>query len=127
MPLVGGGPAESPVAGSFAAASPVGVPSWISSARQAANWSTSFALTSASTPRPNCAGLPVIARSVSTSMSVLAPLSMSRQVMVAFAVPVPRVSLPLASMTAIPPGSSSWTNFALPPYVRLIGPSLTLT
>ncbi len=92
-----------------------GVPARISSDRHAANWSTSLPLTSASTPRPNCAGLPVTFRSVSTSTSVLSPLSMRRQVISALAVPVPRVSLPLPSMTATCVASSLDTKDALPP------------
>jgi hypothetical protein len=52
------------------------------------------------TPRPNCAGLPVIARSVSTETSVPPEVagSMAR-VTFAPAVPLPRLSLPLASTT----------------------------
>ena len=42
---------------------------------QLTNWSSSLSLTSEITPRPNCAGFPVIARSVNTSTSVCSPLS----------------------------------------------------
>ena len=51
------------------------------------------------TPRPNCAGLPVIARSVSTFTSVESPLASIESVTVAPAVPLPRLSLPFASTT----------------------------
>ncbi len=54
------------------------------------------------TPRPNCAGFPVIARSVTTSTSV-EPGSPAADAMVSVtlapAVPLPRLSLPLASTT----------------------------
>src|SRR3954452_24774611 len=46
---------------------PASLPPASSSARQSANCPISFAPTSAITPRPNCAGRPVMLRSVSTS------------------------------------------------------------
>src|SRR5205823_7690713 len=42
-------------------------------ATQSANWPTSFPPTSAIMPRPNCAGLPVTVRSVTTSTEVVSP------------------------------------------------------
>ena len=52
------------------------------------------------TPRPNWAGLPVIARSVCTETSVPpAAADAIARVTVAPAVPLPRLSLPLASTT----------------------------
>ncbi len=61
---------------------------------------SSLSDTSCMTPRPNCAGLPVTARSVTTSARVPVPSGESSMVTVAPAVPLPRLSLPLASMTA---------------------------
>jgi hypothetical protein len=66
------------------------------------------------TPRPNCAGRPVMLRSVSTSTRVADPSAASRAVITAAAVPLPRWSLPLASMTALCADSSFSTNDALP-------------
>ena len=51
------------------------------------------------TPRPNCAGLPVIARSVCTSVGAAGRPRRMPSVTVAPAVPLPRLSLPLASTT----------------------------
>ncbi len=79
------------------------------------------------TPRPNCAGLPVIDRSVVTSIRVPSPDGASSNVTVAPAVPLPRLSLPLASMTARCAVSSRSMNCPLPAYCRAIGPSLTFT
>ena len=89
-----------------------GVP--ISSARHAANWSMSLAATSVMTPRPNCAGRPVTLRSVTTCTLVEPPASVSCAVTVAPAVPLPRASLPEASMTARCAASSREANFASP-------------
>jgi hypothetical protein len=66
------------------------------------------------TPRPNWAGRPVMFRSVSTFTRVAAPSAASVAVMTAAAVPLPRWSLPLASMTARWAASSFSTNAALP-------------
>ena len=63
------------------------------------NWPSSLSLTSCITPRPNWAGLPVMARSVSTSTRVEAPASVIVAMTCAPAVPLPRLSLPLASIT----------------------------
>ncbi len=67
------------------------------------------------TPRPNWAGLPVTWRSVVTSTWVPVPAGASAMRTVAPAVPLPRLSLPLASMTARWPASSRSTNFPVPP------------
>ena len=69
--------------------------------RQLTNWPSSLSDTSFITlPRPNWAALPVMARSVVTETSV-EPGSVSVMTAVTFApaVPLPRLSLPLASMT----------------------------
>ena len=59
------------------------------------------------TPRPNCAGLPVIARSVCTSTRVEPePSSAKVAVTVAPAVPLPCLSLPFASITNLRAASS---------------------
>ncbi len=63
------------------------------------NCCSSLSETSCITPRPNCAGLPVIDRSVSTVTSVASPLPVIVAVTVAPAVPLPRLSLPFASST----------------------------
>jgi xanthine/CO dehydrogenase XdhC/CoxF family maturation factor len=68
-------------------------------ARHVANWLTSRSPTSASTPRPNCAGRPVTVRSVRTDTAVPPSRSLSAAVIVALAVPCPRVSRPLATST----------------------------
>src|SRR5437763_1135553 len=86
----------------------------ISSSRHLANWSISFAATSAITPRPNCAGLPVTLRSVRTCTFVVEPSPTSCAVTVAPAVPLPRDSLPLASMTARCAASSLLAKRASP-------------
>ena len=69
------------------------------------------------TPRPNCAGLPVMARSVTTTTSV-APASPADSAIVmvtaAPAVPLPRLSLPLASTTIRCAASSFSVNVPLP-------------
>ena len=68
--------------------------------RQLTNWPSSLSETSCITPRPNWAGLPVIARSVTTSTSVRpGAASLIDRVTFAPAVPLPRLSLPLASTT----------------------------
>jgi hypothetical protein len=67
------------------------------------------------TPRPNCAGLPVIARSVATSTRVVpSPASVRLAVTVAPAVPLPRLSLPFASTTKRPAASSCSTKVPEP-------------
>ena len=65
-----GGPSSTAVAGAAAAATGCGTssgspPPVSRCSRQATNWPSSLSETSCMTPRPNCAGLPVIARSVS--------------------------------------------------------------
>jgi hypothetical protein len=83
--------------------------------------------TSCITPRPNCAGLPVTDRSVVTSTRVPSPEGASWIVTVAPAVPLPRLSLPLASMTARYAWSSRSRNVPAPAYWSAMGPSLTFT
>src|ERR1700754_1577611 len=78
------------------------------------------------TPRPNCAGLPVIDRSGGTSTLVEDPPSADVRGTVAPAVPLPRLSLPLASTTKRRAASSFSTNVPWPAYTSAIGPSLTL-
>ena len=77
---------------------------------QAMNCPSSLSETSCMTPRPNCAGLPVTARSVTTSARAPLPSGVSWIVTVAPAVPFPRLSLPFASITARWPWSSLATN-----------------
>ena len=83
-------------------AAPSAPPPPSSSARQSANRPSSLLPTSAITPRPNCAGLPVIARSVVTVTSVDDPPSScsSGGDRRRWPCPMPRASLPLASITA---------------------------
>ena len=64
-----------------------------------ANCAIRLPATSASTPRPNCAALPEIVRSVVMTTLVASPSSLSWAVTMAAAVPLPRVSLPLALST----------------------------
>ncbi len=66
------------------------------------------------TPRPNCAGLPVIARSVTTTTSVESPLAVIVADTLAPAVPLPRLSLPLASIFIEWLASSFSTNVPEP-------------
>lgn len=78
-------------------------------ARQSANWPMMRSPTSAITPRPNCAGRPVTARSVVTETTVAPSFSARVPVTVARAVPWPRTSLPRAASTtrcAVPSRSS---------------------
>ena len=61
--------------------------------------------TSEITPRPNCAGFPVIVMSVIIETTVRSAASATMDaVTVAFAVPLPRESRPLASIT------TSWAS-----------------
>lgn len=70
------------------------------SARQDENWPMILSATSEITPRPNCAGRPVMVMSVTIVTSVLSgPSAVIEPVTVAFAVPLPRESRPVASMT----------------------------
>ena len=103
-----------PAAAAARAASPSASPlaSWAESL--SANWPSSLLPTSVITPRPNCAGRPVMFRSVTTSTRVVSPSAASVAVMIAAAVPLPRWSLPRASMTARCAASSFSTNDALP-------------
>ncbi len=91
------------------------------------NLPKSLSLTSWITPRPNCAGLPVMARSVLTSTAVPSPSGVSCARTVAAAVPLPRLSLPLASKRAVWLASSRSRKVPVPEYCIEIGPSLTLT
>ncbi len=89
--------------GSAAVPDPVpdSAPTFVS--RQETNWLSSLSETSCITPRPNWAGLPVMLRSVATLTSVaLPPESFIVAVTSAPAVPLPRLSLPLASTTNLP-------------------------
>src|ERR1039457_5758163 len=89
VPTVGAG------AGAAACTSAASFPS-----RQSANWPSSFVDTSLIMPLPNCAILPEIFKSVSTLTAVLAPSARNCAVIAAVALPAPRTSRPLASMTA---------------------------
>src|SRR5206468_8505871 len=95
--------------------------------RQSTNWPISLELTSANTPRPNCATLPVTAKSVATVTFVPLPSETSVAVMVALALPCPRVSRPSARRTALWAVSSFSTKVAFPLYWAVIGPTLTFT
>jgi hypothetical protein len=97
------------------------------SARQTANWPINFPLTSASMPRPNCAGRPVTFSSVTTSTRVPPSVSCNVLVTVAAAVPALWLSCPDASITTRRAASSRSTNRPEPRYVRFTGPSLTRT
>lgn len=57
----------------------------------------SRSLTSATTPRPNWAGLPVMSRSVTTLTSVAPPMSVMTALTRALALPLPRTSRPAAT------------------------------
>ena len=85
-----------------------------SSARQDANWPRILSPTSAMTPRPNWAGLPVICISVRTLTFVLPPSSVIVSVALADAVPLPRESRPWASTTTLWLVRSRSTNVPLP-------------
>ena len=63
------------------------------------NWPRSLSETSCITPRPNWAGFPVTARSVTISTFVPVPSGAMVKVALAPAVPLPRLSRPLASTT----------------------------
>src|SRR3954468_19985556 len=80
------------------------------------NSPSSLALTSASTPRPIWATSPVMVRSVSTVTLVPAPAGTSVAVIVADALPCPRVSRPSALSTAVWLDASRDTNVAAPLY-----------
>src|SRR5437764_2379742 len=91
---MGGFTSEAPAAGAgagagAAAASPDwGAPSTLFS-RQSTNWPSNLADTSAITPRPNWATLPVTARSVETVTLVPSPSGTRVAVTVALALPWP--------------------------------------
>ena len=91
------------------------------------NWFSSFVLTSAMMPRPNCATLPVTVRSVCTVTFVPDASGTSDAVISAEALPCPFVSRPSAFSTALWLVSSFSTNVALPLYCAVIGPTFTLT
>jgi hypothetical protein len=86
-----------------------------------------LALTSAITPRPIWATLPVIVRSVSTFTFVPLPAAVSVAVIVADALPCPRVSRPSALSTATCAASSLDSMRAVPLYCAVIGPTFTFT
>ena len=100
----------------------------IMAARLSANWPMSLALTSAITPRPNWATLPLMVRLVSTvTLVVSSSTAVSCAVITAEALPAPRVSRPLASSTARWLESSRSMKVATPLYSAVIGPTFTLT
>ena len=102
-------------------------PAPIRDCRQSTNWASSLSETSCITPRPNCAGLPVICSSVTTSTRVdEGPSSSNVAVTCAPAVPLPRLSRPFASSTSRRPASSRSTKVPEPEYCSAIGPSFTL-
>lgn len=85
-----------------------------SRARFSANWPMSRSLTSATTLRPNWAGLPVMVRSVDTLTSVTPPASVAVAVIWALAVPLPRTSRPAAEATMRWRASSFSAKVTLP-------------
>src|ERR1700724_1487989 len=95
--------------------------------RQSTNWPSSLVDTSLIMPLPNCAILPEIFRSVSTLTTVLEPSARHCAVIAAAALPAPRTSRPVASMTARWFTSSLSVNRAVPAYSEVIGPTLTFT
>jgi hypothetical protein len=71
-------------------------------ATQAENWPMILSATSEMTPRPNWAGRPVMVMSVTIVTAVrFGPSATIVPVTVAFAVPLPRESRPVASMTTL--------------------------
>src|SRR6266568_570321 len=116
-PPLGGAVPEAPAPGTapLPDAWPAGgfsPPSW--TARLVANCWMILPLTSAMTPRPNCAGRPVTLSVVYTTTWVW-PLSFrSVERTLADAVPLPRVSLPDASRVMDRASSSRSTNRAVP-------------
>ena len=78
-------------------------------------------------PRPNWATRPVMVRSVTTATAVPSSSGVSVAVMVALALPWPRVSRPSARSTATCVASSCDRNVALPLYCAVMGPTLTFT
>ena len=80
--------------------------------RLSANWPSSLLDTSAITPRPNCATLPVMLRSVSMFTVVPSPSGASVAVTVADALPWPRVSRPSAWSTTLRFASSASLDLA---------------
>jgi hypothetical protein len=64
---------------------------------------------------------------VTTLTAVPSPSAVIVAVIVALALPCPRVSRPSACSTILPPASSCSTNVAVPLYWAVIGPTLTLT
>src|SRR5579884_9998 len=102
-------------------------PEMTSASSFSTNWPSNLLLTSASTPLPNWATLPVTDRSVTIETLVPAPSGASTAVMVALALPWPRVSRPSALSTAFLAVSSRSTKRAAPLYWALMGPTFTLT
>jgi hypothetical protein len=97
---------ESPESPAVAPAADVGAadgaaPPSRSASRLLANWPIRLVDTSASTPRPNCAALPEMVRSVVMKTVVASPSSFNCAVTTAAAFPLPRVSLPLALSTTL--------------------------
>lgn len=76
----------------------------------------SLLLTSARTPRPNWATLPLMVRSVLAVTLVPLPSAVIVRVIVALALPWPRVSRPDAFMTILPADWSVSTRVAVPLY-----------
>jgi trimeric autotransporter adhesin len=103
-------------------------PASTSRSRQPANSASSLAETSAITPRPNWAILPLIVRSVSMATRVApSPASVRVAVTVAEAFPWPRVSRPSALRTILRPTSSTSAKRTAPLYWAVMAPSFTLT
>ena len=123
----GAAPATAAASAAAAGASTAGSAGASRSSMQPMNCWSSLSETSCMTPWPNCAGLPVTVRSVVTSARVApSPSEVSRIVTVAPAVPLLRLSLPLASITARRDWSSRSTKEPDPAY-SIAWPSLTLT
>src|SRR5690606_26340989 len=121
-------PAAAPTASAPTAAASAGASSCVSlPSRHSTNWPSSFDDTSAITPRPNWATRPVTVRSVTTDTAVPSPSGWSWAVMVAAALPWPRVSRPSARSTIRRAASSFSTNRAAPLYWAVTGPTFTLT
>src|SRR5690606_13435638 len=106
----------------------VGVGFGASSASSAStNSPSSFSETCCSIELPNCASLPTIFRSVSTVTRLRSPSACSCAETVAAALPVPRASLPRASMIARYSTPSCSTKCTLPWNSLVTGPTLTFT
>ena len=123
-----GGTSIASTAGSGSAAAG-GSPGALSTSRSrfATNCLRIFADTSAITPLPNCATLPVTCNAVSISTTVPPLSSRITTVIMAVALPWPRVSRPDASIVMVRVPSSTLASFAAPLYCAVIGPTFTFT